>query len=203
MLELGSNRIRQIENLETLTALEELYVAKNKITTIANLAPLTNLRLLSIQANRIRDLSPLREAPQLEELYISHNALESLQGIEHNTRLRVIDVSNNKITSIQGLGPLKDLEEFWASYNQISDFAEVERELKDKEKLNTVYFEGNPLQTRVPALYRNKVRLALPQVRQIDASESFPLLLSLLLCWWCPSYFSVADQVVVAFVRPS
>ncbi|KAL2125300.1 hypothetical protein VTJ04DRAFT_1665 [Mycothermus thermophilus] len=170
MLELGSNRIRQIENLETLTSLEELYVAKNKITAIANLAPLTNLRLLSIQANRIRDLSPLREAPQLEELYISHNALESLQGIEHNTRLRVIDVSNNKITSIQGLGPLKDLEEFWASYNQISDFAEVERELKDKEKLSTVYFEGNPLQTRAPALYRNKVRLALPQVRQIDAT---------------------------------
>ncbi|KAL1843721.1 hypothetical protein VTJ49DRAFT_102 [Mycothermus thermophilus] len=169
-LELGSNRIRQIENLESLTSLEELWVAKNKITSLTGLAGLPNLRLLSIQSNRIRDLSPLRDIPQLEELYISHNALDSLEGLESNTRLRVLEVSNNRIASLKGLGPLTELEEFWASYNQIADFAEVERELGDKKKLSTVYFEGNPLQLRAPALYRNKVRLALPQVRQIDAT---------------------------------
>ena len=48
----------------------------------------------------------------------------------------------------------------------------VEKELKDKENLNTVYFEGNPLQLKNPTLYRNKVRLALPQIMQIDASKS-------------------------------
>jgi protein phosphatase 1 regulatory subunit 7 len=45
--------------------------------------------------------------------------------------------------------------------------------LRDKEELETVYFEGNPLQRNQPALYRNKVRLALPQIVQIDASKSF------------------------------
>ena len=63
------------------------------------------------------------------------------------------------------------LEEFWASSNQLSSFQEVEQELRDKAELETVYFEGNPLQTQGPAVYRNKVRLALPQVQQIDASE--------------------------------
>ena len=48
----------------------------------------------------------------------------------------------------------------------------MEKELADKKELNTVYFEGNPLQTKSPALYRNKVRLALPQINQIDASMS-------------------------------
>jgi protein phosphatase 1 regulatory subunit 7 len=38
-----------------------------------------------------------------------------------------------------------------------------------------VYFEGTPLQLRQPALYRNKVRLSLPQISQIDASECFSL----------------------------
>ena len=66
------------------------------------------------------------------------------------------------------------MEEFWASYCKLENFQEVEAQLKDKEKLETVYFEGNPLQLRQPALYRNKVRLALPQVRQIDASECLP-----------------------------
>ncbi|RZA10622.1 MAG: hypothetical protein EOP10_34450, partial [Proteobacteria bacterium] len=47
---------------------------------------------------------------------------------------------------------------------------EVERILKDKEKLEEVYFEGNPLQRSNPVLYRNKVRLALPQITKIDAA---------------------------------
>ena len=63
------------------------------------------------------------------------------------------------------------MEEFWASDNQISSFREVEEELVDKEHLATVYFEGNPLQTQNAVLYRNKIRLALPQVKQIDASK--------------------------------
>jgi hypothetical protein len=45
-----------------------------------------------------------------------------------------------------------------------------------------VYFEGNPLQTNGPAVYRNKVRLALPNIKQIDASMfTFPVGLWLLL----------------------
>jgi protein phosphatase 1 regulatory subunit 7 len=47
----------------------------------------------------------------------------------------------------------------------------VERELAEIGSLETVYFEANPLQLRGPAVYRNKVRLALPQVKQIDASK--------------------------------
>jgi protein phosphatase 1 regulatory subunit 7 len=53
----------------------------------------------------------------------------------------------------------------------------VESELADKEELETVYFEGNPLQRQQPALYRNKIRLALPRVVQIDASKSCSLLI--------------------------
>jgi Leucine-rich repeat (LRR) protein len=87
----------------------------------------------------------------------------------------VLDISNNQISKLENLSHLKNLEELWASNNQLSSFEEVERELRDKEDLSTVYFEGNPLQTRAPVLYRNKVRLALPQIQQIDASKWFPI----------------------------
>lgn len=53
----------------------------------------------------------------------------------------------------------------------MEDFREIERALRDKEKLEEVYFEGNPVQKREPVLYRNKLRLALPQVGKIDACE--------------------------------
>jgi len=58
----------------------------------------------------------------------------------------------------------------WASNCQLDSFEDVEKELGDKEQLNTVYFEGNPLQRNGPVQYRKKVMLALPRVRQIDAT---------------------------------
>lgn len=138
---------------------------------LQGLDTLTNLKILSIQSNRLTSITGLSSLPNLEQLHISHNALTSLSGLESNTNLRVIDISSNPIDHLTGLSQLTCLEELWASSCKISDFAEIERELKDKEELETVYFEGNPLQLRQPALYRNKVRLALPQVKQIDASK--------------------------------
>ncbi|KAJ5719125.1 Leucine rich repeats (2 copies), partial [Penicillium malachiteum] len=176
-LELGANRIREIENLESLAALEQLWLGKNKITEMKNLDSLSNLRIISIQSNRLTSITGLSKLPNLEELYLSHNAVTELSGLESNTTLRVLDFSNNQVSHLEHLSTLKNLEELWASNNQLASFDEVERELKDKEKLETVYFEGNPLQLKGPAVYRNKVRLALPQISQIDASmlRSLPL----------------------------
>ena len=133
--------------------------------------PLTNLRILSIQANRLSTLAPgLSDLPSLEELYVSHNALTSLDGLESNTRLRVLDISNNQISHLEKLESLARLEEFWASSNQLDSFEEIEKQLGSKESLETVYLEGNPLQKKNLVTYRNKVRLALPRIKQIDAS---------------------------------
>lgn len=169
-LELAANRIREIENLDSLTSLEELWLGKNKITEIKNISMLSNLKILSIQSNRLSAITGLESLANLEELYISHNALEHISGLDHNSKLRVLDISSNRISQLANLGHLEHLEELWASSNNLSSFDEIEKQLADKKELNTVYFEGNPLQTKNPALYRNKVRLAIQQVNQIDAT---------------------------------
>ena len=163
--------LQEIENLDTLTALEELWLGKNKITEIKGVSHLSNLRIISLPSNRLTNLEGLSSLTELTDIYLSHNQIQSLAPLAANKSLRVIDISSNQITSLTGVGPLTSLEEFWASDNQIEDFAEIDKELKDKKELATVYFEGNPLQKRQPALYRNKVRLALPQLKQIDASK--------------------------------
>jgi protein phosphatase 1 regulatory subunit 7 len=139
-----------------------------------NMSHLKNLKILSIQSNRLTQISGVSELPNLEELYISHNALTEIYNLDNNVGLRVLDISNNQIRNLTNLGRLKCLEELWASSNLMQSFEEVERELADKKNLNTVYFEMNPLQLKNPALYRNKVRLALPQIQQIDASMRIP-----------------------------
>lgn len=85
----------------------------------------------------------------------------------------MLDLSNNRISRLEGLAHLEELEEVWANNNALASFDEIEAQLADKDRLQTVYFEGNPLQKNNPVLYRNKVRLALPRIKQIDASESF------------------------------
>lgn len=101
---------------------------------------------------------------------MSHNAISEISGLEANTNLRTVDVTHNPIEHLANLKHLEKLEEFWASTCKLSSFQEIEEELGDMKNLQTVYFEGNPLQLSQPVLYRNKVRLALPQIKQIDAS---------------------------------
>jgi protein phosphatase 1 regulatory subunit 7 len=171
MVELAANRIREIEGLEAQAqSLEELWLGRNKIVEMKNLGHLQSLRLLDVKSNRLTTMVGLTSLANLEELYVSHNAITHISGLDQCTKLRVLDISNNKIAKLENLSSLPLLEEFWAGSNQISSFQEVERELKEKKELQTVYFEMNPLQLMGPAVYRNKIRLALPQVSQIDAT---------------------------------
>lgn len=169
-LELGANRIREIEGLDTLTNLQYLWLGQNKISELKNLHCLTNLRTLSIQANRLTSLHGIEDLHQLTELYVSDNRISSLEPLRNNTQLSILDFQSNPISSLSGIEGLTALETVWASNCELNDFREIERALKDKEKLDEVYFEGNPIQKQNPVLYRNKVRLALPQVLKIDAT---------------------------------
>ena len=98
----------------------------------------------------------------------------ALAPLAQNTQLEILDFQSNPISSLEGLENLSKLENVWASNCQVADFREIERALRDKESLEEVYFEGNPVQKREPVLYRNKLRLALPQVAKIDACELYP-----------------------------
>lgn len=171
MVELAANRIREIEGLEAQgQSLEELWLGRNKIIEMQNLDHLQNLRILDVKSNRLTTMTGLTNLTNLEELYLSHNAITHISGLEKNTKIHVLDISNNRISKLENLDALSELEEFWAGSNQFSSFQDVEKELKDKKALQTVYFEMNPMQLMGPAVYRNKVRLALPQVQQIDAT---------------------------------
>lgn len=169
-LELGGNRISKIENLDTLVSLEQIWLGKNKISRLENLNKLHNLKILSIQSNRLTKLEGLEELVNLEELYLSHNAISKIEGLENNLKLNTLDITSNRITELEKLSHLKNLTDLWASSNLLTSFDQVEKELKDLKDLDTVYFEGNPLQLQNPTSYRRKLIMFLPQVQKIDAT---------------------------------
>jgi hypothetical protein len=57
--------------------------------------------------------------------------------------------------------------------NKIADLRALEPQLKNMAFLETIYLEGNPCQQVESTSYRRKIMLALPQVKQIDATSVF------------------------------
>jgi protein phosphatase 1 regulatory subunit 7 len=54
--------------------------------------------------------------------------------------------------------------------NEIPDLLSLEKELGSLSSLTTIYLEANPCQLNDMSAYRRKVMLALPQLKQIDAT---------------------------------
>ena len=152
-------------------SLEELWLGKNKIAALEPLPLLPKLQILSLPSNRLTILPQSLPLPSLQELYVSHNAIRSLPSFASTPHLRILDISSNQIAHLENLAPLKELEELWASDNLLDSFEELELELANKDGMQTVYLERNPLQRKAGVNYRNKVRLAIPRIKQIDASE--------------------------------
>lgn len=171
-LELGGNKIEEIsETMHALPSLEQLWLGKNRISKFQNLSSLVNLRVLSIQSNRIVKIEGLEDLVNLEELYVSHNGISKIENLDNNKKLTVLDVTSNRISKLENLSHLTKLTDFWCSYNQVSSFEEVNEQLGKLPELDTVYFEGNPLQTSNPTAYRRKLRLNLgPSLAKIDAT---------------------------------
>lgn len=169
-LELGGNRISTIENLDTLTELTQLWLGQNKVSKFEGLDALKNLRIISIQSNRISKIEGLDALVNLEELYISHNKISKLEGLDNLKKLQVLDVTGNQISKIENMDSLTELTDFWCSNNLVADFDNIKQGLSQCQKLDTVYFEGNPVQKKDPTMYRVKLKLCFgPSLQKIDA----------------------------------
>lgn len=131
----------------------------------AVIAPLR--RAVAPQSNRITEIAHLDQCVQLEELFLSHNGITRITGLERLTKLRTLDLACNMIEHLENVAHLTELEDFWFNGNRLTRWPEIEQ-LRHAARLDTVYFEGNPIADDVQ--YRTKLRLALPSLRQIDAS---------------------------------
>jgi protein phosphatase 1 regulatory subunit 7 len=126
VLDLGANRIRSLEGLEVCDQLVDLWMGKNKISslhqpTLSALAP--NLRRLDLQSNRLVDVSPLTVLSGLRELILAFNGIESVdcffeksseeegEGSPVFPNLTSLDLNHNNIRSLPSLTMQEEGEE--------------------------------------------------------------------------------------------
>lgn len=163
-----------MEGLEGLTALQSLWLGKNKITAITSVSHMKVLKQLDVQNNRLEHLGD--ELPQLvalQELYLASNGLTSLAGLptsEQAPKLGTIDLSRNRIASLSGIESLTLLEELWMSSNLIPDDVGALSPLTHLPHLTCLYLEHCPIAAnKTPQEYRECVLRSLPSLTQLDA----------------------------------
>ncbi|KXZ42993.1 hypothetical protein GPECTOR_108g188 [Gonium pectorale] len=121
-LDCSYNQIRNLLPLADLDspAIEEVYVANNKVTAIAALSHLTSLTLLELGSNRIRTIEGIASLTGLRELWLGRNRIAQVAGLATLTNLRRISLQSNRLTSMAGLEACTLLEELYLSHNGIS-----------------------------------------------------------------------------------
>ena len=109
ILDLGANRLRNMEGIENLISLESLWLGKNKIEVISNLNNLVHLKQIDIQSNRLihfygGDFNNVNFI-QLKELYFANNRINSTDGLPESIihTLKTLDLSYNKVSLLRNL----------------------------------------------------------------------------------------------------
>jgi len=169
LLEFGSNRLKEIQNLSACTKLKSLWLGKNKITKLEGLDPCVNLEILSMQTNRITEMEGLSSLMNLKELYLSHNGIQRIQGLEALVELSMLDLAGNRIEHIEGVETLKSLEDFWFNDNALfENLDEIDKFAGVCPKLTTIYLYGTAACKNAGTAYRSRVKALIPTITQID-----------------------------------
>ncbi|KAJ6813130.1 187-kDa microtubule-associated protein AIR9 [Iris pallida] len=90
------------EPLGYCSALQQLYLAGNQVTSLASLPQLPNLEFLSVAQNRLKSLS-MASQPRLQVLAASKNKISTLKDFPHLPALEHLRVEENPILKMTHL----------------------------------------------------------------------------------------------------
>lgn len=122
ILDISFNVIRSMEPVSNLPNLRELFIANNKITTIAGLENCTKLEVLDVGYNRIRKIEGLSSCVNLRDLWMGKNKITKIEGLSNLSKLKRLDIQNNRLTTIENLDSVCDtVEEIYLASNGIND----------------------------------------------------------------------------------
>ena len=129
----------EVEGLENLRELTDLYLRSNNIKEITDLDKLVNLAILYLENNKIEWISGLENLSNLQRLYLSGNNIHEIEGLENLTNLRILHLNDNKISEIRGMENQEKLQHFEIKNNLIPE--DIINELGGYQKS----YSGKPL----------------------------------------------------------
>jgi len=116
-LDLENSNIADLTGIQDFLALDNLFIRKNKLTTI-DLSKNTKLTYLNISENQLTSLN-INANILLEDLDCQENNLTSL-NVSSNTKLKNLNVDDNQLTSLN-VSNNTALEFLYCSINKIAN----------------------------------------------------------------------------------
>lgn len=125
-LDLRGNKIRQLDNLDQLTALNTLFIDGNELDSLptSHEKPLTSLKYLSLSDNDLRTID-LKAVPNLRLLHADRNRLTSLTGFSRARRLDSLSLREQRTDEALDLSFLSrayEVRKLYLSGNLLSSF---------------------------------------------------------------------------------
>ncbi|HAO5739025.1 TPA: LPXTG cell wall anchor domain-containing protein [Listeria monocytogenes] len=140
------NEITDISVISELSNLKYVYLDENPINDFSPLSDLTNLEELSLGATQITDISVLSNLTNLTGLSLHDNQLNNLDALSSLQNLKILNLIETQTSDISALSGLTKLENLYLSYNQISDIST----LSDLKNLKNLSLERNQIRDISP-----------------------------------------------------
>lgn len=170
-LELGWNEIKRIENLDHLFNLRSLLLRANQIRKIKNLDKLPELKILDLGCNEIGKIENLDKIPKLQELYLHENHLRRIENLHNLPNLSYLTLMYNRIQKVENLDDLKALTFLNLDLNII----EVIENLNALTNLSVLLIRENPTKRFGAYLHLPALRTLLLGAGELQVIEHLDL----------------------------
>jgi internalin A len=132
-------KLKNIDFLQHLPNLKELYFGDNQVSDISVLLHLLNLTNLDFWGNQVSDISVLKHLPNLTSLSFSGNQVSDISALQHLPNLTSLNFGGNRVSDISVLQHLTSLTSLNFGGNRVSDTSV----LKHSSNLTSLNFESN------------------------------------------------------------
>ena len=106
-LDLNRKKISDVADLKGLKQVKWLWLNSNQIHDISALKELREITSLHLESSQLGDTDSLKELRQLKELSINHNQIRDVSALKELRQLRYLDLGFNQVTDLSALKELK------------------------------------------------------------------------------------------------
>lgn len=167
------NKISNINSLEKLVSLKNLFLKNINIENISFLTNLINIQQLDISNNKIENISDIKNLKKLKKLNVSNNIIINITDLFKLKSLVSLSFDFNHVTSIEGIEQLNNL--FYLSFasNHIDNIEYI----KNLVTLEYISFNGNPVVEKRYAIelpyLKNEIKEEIKKNNYINLDKAF------------------------------
>ncbi len=141
-IDASNNKIKTVPNLSPITNLEYIYLNNNQIANANFVIGNSNLLQIQLYYNQLTSFPELPYAAKLQKLFLSGNQLSWISGLQYLTSLENLQLGVNRFDSLPDFSKNTKLAEFHIDRNRLKNLIGVEK----LPNLKIIYCWGNQIE---------------------------------------------------------